>query len=365
VVLIKIAQALNYDGWGGIDSTSLERGVGGREGALINLSKEWARQGHEVTNFTTTPKPERIYEGDGFYEFVPFKLSTTMLATFPYDACVAWECPEVFADERVVERNPVRLVEMQCAHLAPQQRADAAAEFATGVVGLSQWHVDFLAHEGVEGPFYVLPNGIDLSAFPDTDNWTIPSQHKFVYSSSPDRGLWNLLRAWPLMRQQWPDAELRIAYGLKNWLANAIWAHSAMGEMAVEISHLMRQDGVIDMGKLSHAEVAQLHLDSSALAYPCDTMGPTETGCITIIEAMAAHKPVITTDCDCLAEEFEPAALIVPLPFDPVEYVEAVASVLEDESVYYDLCARGRKLAEGRQWRDIAQRWIELFQSQS
>lgn len=360
---MKIAQALGGDSWGGIDSGSLDRGVGGREGALIRLSREWARAGHEVTNFVTTGKPERIYEdGGGFWEFVPFSMVQTMLATFPYDACVAWECPSIYADPRIEERNPVRLVEMQVAHMNLYD-VDATAEFATGVVGLSQWHVDFMKHQGIDANFYVLPNGVDLELYPYKPRRGLPRKPKFFYSSSPDRGLWNLLRIWPRIRKRWPSAELKIAYGTKR-LAPAIWAHRQIGMVAIEVSALMKLPGVQDVGQLSQRQLAKIQRNSNIMAYPCDTIAPTETGCITVIEAMAAECPVVTTDCDCLAEEFESAAMIDPLPFLASEYFGAIEQVLTDKRLYLELCQLGREFAELRQWKNIAPRWIELFEEQ-
>ncbi len=361
---MKIAQALGADAWGGVDSNSLERGIGGREGALIRLSREWARAGHEVTNFVPTQKPERIYDDSGgFFEFVPNKMATTMFATFPYQAIVAWECPEVFADPRVVERNPVRLLEMQCAHLE-LSNLDAANEFATGVVGLSEWHTGFLVSQGIEGPFYVLPNGVDLEFYPYRERKGLPRRQRFFYSSSPDRGLIHLLRLWPTITQLLPGSTLTIAYGLRKYIAERIWSHRREGEMTVEIAAPLKQPGITDVGQISHRELAKIQCASTMLAYPCDTIAPTETGCITVIEAMAAGCPVVTTDCDCLEDEFGGASVISPLPFRPDDYLGAIMTVVEDKATYIDLSARGREFAEGRQWKLIAPKWLELFEQQ-
>lgn len=357
----KIAQALEHDAWGGVDKDSLERGIGGREGALIRLSREWARAGYEVTNFVPTRTPERIYEGDGFYEFVPFSMAPVMLATFPYDACVAWECPSVFADPRIVERNPIRLISMQCADL-PHGEPEAAAEFATGIVCLSDWHVGYMASHGFEGPFYVLPNCVDLEHYPWRERKGLPRNMRFFYSSSPDRGLWHLLKLWPHIRRLWPDSTLSVGYGVGRYLAREIWSHRRQGEMAVEIANLMRYEGVTDLGKVSQRELAKIQRNSTMLAYPCDTIQPTETGCITVIEAMAAGCPVVTTNCDCLEDEFGSVAAIVPLPFEANEYLETIATVHQDKQLYTTMANNGRAFAETRQWKDIAPRWLALFE---
>lgn len=362
---LKIAQVLAADSWGGVNSESLKKGIGGREGAMIRLSREWARMGHEVTNFVATKTPERIYEGEGFYEFVPAEMSMTMLATFPYAAAIGWESSRCFVHPRVVEMQKVRLLEMQCAHLVTDD-IPATNEFATGVLGLSQWHVDFLEHQGVEGPFYVLPNGVDLERYPKRPKAkALTDAPKFFYSSSPDRGLWNLLQMWPYIKNYWPGAELTIAYGVKRFLAEHMWSHRRQGQMAVEMAAMLRQEGVYDIGQVGQDVIADLQMSSDILAYPCDTIAPTETGCITVIEAMAAGCPVVTTDCDCLEEEFGGVADIVPLPFRAIQYVSNIGAVLSDLKKYNDMRKRGREFAETRQWKDIAPRWIDLFEEQA
>jgi glycosyltransferase involved in cell wall biosynthesis len=361
---LKIAQVLAADSWGGVNAQSLQKGIGGREGAMIRLAREWARAGHEVTNFVATKTPERIYEGDGFFEFVPAEMGMTMLATFPYAACIGWESPRCFVHPRVQEMQKVRLVEMQCAHLVMED-IPAVAEFATGVCGLSQWHVDFLAHQGVEGPFYVLPNGVDLEKYPKRRRKTPGADPKFFYSSSPDRGLWNLLQTWPYIRRYWPGAELTVAYGLKRFLMEQMWSHRRQGQMAVEMAAMIQQEGIYDVGQVGQDVLAEIQMASDIMAYPCDTIAPTETGCITVIEAMAAGCPVAITDADCLEEEFGHVADITPLPFRPLEYVSHIGGILENKGRYQQMSRDGRAFAETRQWKDIAPRWLELFEEQA
>src|SRR6185295_11417863 len=58
----------------------------------------------------------------------------------------------------------------------------------------------------------IVPNGIDLSRFP-LDAWNNESAKRFIFSSSPDRGLDVLLNLWPTIREHIPDAQLDIFYG--------------------------------------------------------------------------------------------------------------------------------------------------------
>lgn len=292
---MRIAQVITAKSWGDVTPEALERGIGGREGSLIRLAREWARQGHEVTNFVPVENAIRHSEevapgalSSGYHEYVPVEGARLILGCFKYDAVIAWECPSVFADDHVRKLQDIRLVEMQCAHFAEGQRQHAEA-FSTGVVALSPWHRDFMLHDGLEmdpSLVHVLPNCVDLTFYPQPllDDEAIERRRlgpkRFFYSSSPDRGLWGLLKTWPRIRGMYEEAELTVAYGVKDWCSNLRWAHFSQGEMAVEIEHLMRQPGIIDVGVIGQAQLARIQREATALLYPCDTIQPTETGCL-------------------------------------------------------------------------------------
>lgn len=365
---MKIAQVLGSGVWGDVGPDKLDEGIGGREGALIRLAREWARLGHEVTNFVATGEPKRFHDGEGFHEYVPMSLARPCMASFPYDACVAWECPSIYNHERITGLQLVRLTEMQCAHLPSDEDRIAASTVATGLVTLSEWHRDFMVHDGIRLPpdrLHVLPNCVDLGLYPEqVPGAKFDDPKKFLYSSSPDRGLWHLLRMWPAIRERWPEAELYIAYGFESWVSSIVWAHHRLGEMALEMAGLVSQPGVFDLGKVGQRQLAELQMTCTAWLYPCDTIQPTETGCITAIEAMAAYCPAVITDCDCLGEEFGDVAAMCGMPFSQGSYIAALEKVLGDRELYTDLATAGREFARERQWRLVAPRWIELFKAE-
>lgn len=365
---MKIAQVIMTDAWGGVSPKVLDQGIGGREGAMIRLGREWAKLGHEVTNFVPTKESERYNEDEGFHEYVPAQIAEVCMATFPFDAVVAWECPGVFKNPRVQEKQKVRLVEMQCSELPMFQ--DEHAPCATGFVALSPWHAGYLESRGFPDPIHVLPNCVDLEHYPRPDVSVQGSERRrtrnrrFFYSSSPDRGLVHLLLAWPKILKAWPDAELMVGYGVEKWTERALWSHFRWGEMAALIRDGMNQKGITDIGKVAPKLLADIQRSSVACPYPCDTIQPTETGCITALEAMASGTPLVTTDCDCLGEEFGDVARIVPLPWDEDRYVDALIETVENPTVYADMAEKGRTFVEeGRQWNQVAPRWIELFET--
>jgi len=366
---LKICNILLSNVWGDVDFDAFDRGIGGREGAMLYLSREWAKMGHEIINFVDIKRGKHHKFGEGTIDFVPLNLSKHMMANLPFDVGIAWECPSVFEDAQIRENVRTRICEMQVCHFPPGQMK-AAEEYCHYVAALSDWHGDFLRFSGLQKPAHAvvtLPNGVDIFKYPKEKfeeklNYVIKiTEPKFVYSSSPDRGLWGLLKSWKYIKRDFPKAELKIAYGAQNWIDINKWSHGRPGEMAIEIEKLMKQQGVKDIGKIGQGELAKLQMDATAWLYPLDAINATESGCITAVENAAAGNPIITTNCDCMEEEFGAIGRIEELPINSEKYAGAVKTVLTDIDYYRILQERGRKLAESRDWSIIAKSWIELF----
>lgn len=367
---MRIAQVLISNSWGNVGPEALEKGIGGREGSMVYLAREWAKLGHEVTNFVNTERGNRFTEEDGFHEYLPLNMTKPMLANQPWDVCIAWECPSAWNDPRVSENIGLKIVEMQVAHLEGEE-AEAAARNADYIAALSPWHAEFIQSTGVEVPadrYVVFPNGCDLSRYDAVEVNAkrllgVNENPYFVYSSSPDRGLWGLLQSWKYIRKEFPGARLDVGYGASKWIEQVRWSHGRVGEMAVELETLLFQPGVSNVGKIGQGDLSRMQLKADAWLYPLDAIQATETGCITAVENAAAGNPILTTDCDCMASEFGGFAEISPLPFDPEDYANRAISLLRDEGLWRESAKLGRQFAETRDWKVIAPQWLEFFKS--
>ena len=372
---LKIANILISDVWGDVSPEALNRGIGGREGAMIYLSREWVKMGHQVTNFVnvqessrfTPPISQQEFPAEGYHEYVPLNITKQMLAFFPWDVAIAWECPTTFADHRILNNVKLKICEMQVCHFSTQEM-EAAGEFCDYVAALSPWHKGFLLQQGLEmeeDEVVIFPNGVDINKYPVSKighyGFRFDNDPTFVYSSSPDRGLWPLLRIWEKIRSDFERAELIVTYGAQKWINQIKWSHGRQGEMAVEMEHLMQQPGITDLGKIGQDKLAELQQKADIWAYPLDAMSATESGCITAVENAAAGNPIVTTDCDCMPTEFGRIGRIVEMPFDEDNFYGAVKDVLTDEAYYSSLQRKGRSFAETRDWSKIATQWTDLF----
>lgn len=384
---MKIAQVLYAQSWGEVTPETIEKGLGGRETAMIKLAESWAKQGHQVTNFVNADRGQRfevewepypsgvtryvIGEPYGFHEYLPINMTKSMLGNMPWDAVVAWEMPSIFNDEDIRENARVKVCEMQVAHF-PNKELRPAIDHVDYVAALSPWHAEFLRHSGLEnmkGKIISLPNGVDLSRYPidqfnnKIENYEYKNNPKFVYSSSPDRGLWHILSSWPAIRKSFQEAELLICYGLEGYVNSAKWMHTRQAQMCIELEELVQQDGVTDLGKIGQKQLAGLQMSADAWLYPLDALWPTETGCITAVENAAAGNPLIISDGDCLASEFGHFSQVSKLPFDQNDFVQKIETTIGTESLYKQMQIQGREFAETRSWDVIGAKWLDLFAS--
>jgi glycosyltransferase involved in cell wall biosynthesis len=187
------------------------------------------------------------------------------------------------------------------------------------------------------------------------------SDFHFIYSSSPDRGLHHLLKLWPqiqdlVMGHFQTECHLHVCYGVENFVKHSRWSHREDANRALTIESKLDQPGVIYHGKIGQDALAALMLNCDLMLYPADTMSPTETGCISIVEALAAGCPVVTTDCDCIGPDYHEVTVQVPLPWDERRFLEAIIDALDPED-YQQRVEVGREFALTRDWPVIAAQW--------
>ncbi len=86
----------------------------------------------------------------------------------------------------------------------------------------------------------IIGNGLDVDRFKGIKEKRIPN--RFIWCSSPDRGLEELLNLWPLLKKKLPDAQLRIFYGW-DYFDSSLHI-PAQREFKERLRVLIKQDGV-------------------------------------------------------------------------------------------------------------------------
>lgn len=154
----------------------------------------------------------------------------------------------------------------------------------------SEWHARVLKelYPSLSNKIVEMPNGVDTELLNDVLSTTNlqKKRHRFIWASHHDRNIENVLRVWPKICAQIPDATLEI-YGERTE-KTAQFVHDAVSA----------SNGTIRVhGKIPHIDLFQELKKSDVWFYP--TFFP-ETYCMTALEAQLAG-------CLCIA--FKTASL--------------------------------------------------------
>lgn len=186
---------------------------------------------------------------------------------------------------------------------------------------------------------------------------------KFIYSSSPDRGLDTLLQLWPFIRKEFPKAELDVFYGFENWKKSVLQSDDEQQKKWMEsIEHGLNQSGVTNHGRIGQDELAQYWLDCDVWLYPTRF---TETYCITALEAQLSETVCICTNLAALEHTVGNRGILIDGDAYTQEYREKALAetfaILRDDTRRTTLVTRAKKWAEAQTWRNRAKEWLHIF----
>lgn len=140
---------------------------------------------------------------------------------------------------------------------------------------LCKKHVDFTnrKYPQLRGRVYVSSNGVRKDYLDKLDkSFAVKREpYSMLYASSPDRGLKLLLEQWWRIKERFPRATLRVAYGFDN-LDTIIRAFGDPSRQALksELEGLLYQDGVTWLGRIGQAALYREWLRTSVWPYPSD-----------------------------------------------------------------------------------------------
>lgn len=185
-------------------------------------------------------------------------------------------------------------------------------------------------------------------------------QHNLWYQSSYDRGLEHILTLWPKIKKEVPDATLSICYGWDVFdVVNA--NNPERQEWKRRMVDLMKQDGIIEHGKISNERMKELREQCGIWAYPTHF---TETFCITAIECQLQGLVPVTMALAALKETVFAGALVDGDIYDSEtkeEWLKALIHYMSDETAWKEAQAIGKEKAQQFGWDSIAQQWVNAF----
>jgi glycosyltransferase involved in cell wall biosynthesis len=263
------------------------KGVGGSEEAVINLSRQWAKEGWNVTVYNSCGTEPMECDGVTYKPFWMFNHRDK------WDRLILWRHPKLVDYELNSSKIYVDVHDVVPAGEFNEKR----------MAKIDRLFVKTKAHRRLyplipDDKFAVIPNGQDFGLF---DQDVKKDQYLLVNTSSPDRSMDVLPKLFMKVKERVPQARLKWAYGFdifdKSFSTNKpamAWRNECLAEM--------EKAGIENLGRLSQKECAKLYLEGNILAYPSEFF---EIDCITVKKAQACGCIPITTDFGALDESVQ------------------------------------------------------------
>jgi GT2 family glycosyltransferase/intein/homing endonuclease len=227
-------------------------GLGGSETCAGRLAETAAAAGHSVYMYGLHDRKEQNgVQLVPWNEFIPEEEYFDLFIASRNLNCI---------DDRLKAKNILVWVH-DVWLLSGQHISDYHRQRVTKFACLSPWHVNFFSdyHKIDKSQIIIIPNGINVELFerPNIDEKVFG---KMVYSSSPDRGLDNLLYLMPYIKDHVPDLHIDIYYGFFNWESavkhrNNPWEVEKMEQLKELIEK--SKDFATLKGRISQTELAK------------------------------------------------------------------------------------------------------------
>jgi glycosyltransferase involved in cell wall biosynthesis len=201
----------------------------------------------------------------------------------------------------------------------------------------------------------IIGNGIDPTRF-DIEEKRIP--HRFIWCSSPDRGLKQVLELWPLIIKEWPDADLKIFYGWDYF--DSVLAVPSYREYKEKVRALLKQPGVEWCGRVGQEQLVHELKKADIMLYP-PPHDFRETFGIAFLEAQAAGVMCYYRMNGALGETIGDRGIPLPLDMTQEEIVKTIISSEADKTQNAIIRLRGVEFARQRTWKRQAEAILQLY----
>jgi phosphatidylinositol alpha-mannosyltransferase len=206
------------------------------------------------------------------------------------------------------------------------------------------------------GEFVIIPNGIDVNRFAGEHVHPLEQYTDgrlnilFVGRLDPRKGFRYLLRAFPLIKEEVPQARL-IVVGAYRKKEMSGFLHD------VREHHLT---GVRFVGQVSDEELPRYYRSCHVFCAPSTGF---ESFGIVLLEAMAAGKPTVASNITGYRDLLENGREgLLAEPKNERSLAEAIIRILKDPAMQQRMGAEGRVKASQYSWRQVALRVLDYYQ---
>lgn len=341
------------------------RGATGTDLATLMISKELSKRGHEVhlfTVFSPNQQPEK------WENVILHRIEEKTIIDDSYQSVISFNEPNVFTH---MTNKPFRICwnMLNDFHFSTPGYENQVDLF----MGVCDEHTAHLRKQLPHTPnnkWKTLHLGCDPDWYEDK---RIPG--RVIWCSSPDRGLHWLLSQWPKIKENVPEATLKIFYhfnydAFMNIEPNDINIHPHVVEMAnrarymLEAIKRLKDFGVDHVGSASRDEMKEALSEATAFGFTCDTVSFSEGFSVSTLEAHASYTVPVITDKDCLGSIYENSGCLMikgPLNEKIEEYSDTLIKVLKDKSLQDQVINKCREFAKQHTWKQVASKMEKII----
>ena len=189
-------------------------------------------------------------------------------------------------------------------------------------------------------------------------------RYSFIYSSFPNRGLRILLKMWPDIQSNFPNATLDIFTDINNEWANSFYPEDMTEVKRLLLKYTTSYPNVKNHGWVSKKVLSSYWKSSNIWFYPCTFA---ETFCLTALEAALTKTLVITNNLAALQDTVGDRGVIIEGDCNMEKWQKnALEKILfylngqKDSDINY-LIEKNYKWALEHSWTDRAKYFIDNY----
>lgn len=339
-------------------------GFGGSEEAVVNLSKELAEIGWDVTVYNRCGVEPKKYGKVWWKPFWMFNRADVV------DVLVIWRSPAMLNHELGAKK-----VILDLHDVVPEQEFTAER-----LARVDKIMVKTKAHRSLfpdipDKKFAIIPNGQDNSLFKGNIK---KDPYLIINTSSPDRSMDVLPELFMEIKKYVPQAKMSWAYGWNNY-DDFFRGDPLRMKWKDEVERQIKKAGIKSLGKIPQKDVAKLYEEATILAYPSEFF---EIDCISVKKAQAAGCIPVSTDFAAFDESIQYGYKVhskknnknwasqyqfgfgITDPKMKKEFVQYCVNILKSKEDPRRIEA-AKKWARNFDWDKIAKRWNQVLQEKN
>lgn len=261
-----------------------EKGIGGSEEAVINLSRELVKLGYNVTVYNNCGNKALEFDGVRYKPFWTFNYRDKQ------DYLVLWRSFKMLDYDLNCKNVYVDLHDV----ISEDEMTDERLKKIKKIFVKSHFHRSLFPKVEDE-KFAIIPNGVNVEEFKGEKK----NPYLLINTSSPDRSLSAYIDCFKEIKKRFPKAEAVWAYGWE--VFDIVYAEDPERmEWKEMIVKEMEKVGIKNLGRIGHDEVNKLYQKGGMFFYPTEFA---EIDCISLTKAIIGGAYPVTTDFGALGEK--------------------------------------------------------------